>query len=50
MNRTSFKWYEFDVNVINQINVVVSTNESGYIVKFQYCDSLIFQNFMSGYD
>ena len=36
MNQTYFKWYEFDVNVVRILNVVASTNESEYTVKFQY--------------
>ena len=58
MNQTYFERYEFDVKVVNiliatcsyEINVVVSMNESKYIIKFQ-CSWLIYlQNFMSAYD
>ena len=55
MNQTYFKWFEFDVNVVHilitactyEINVVVSTNQSEYIVKFQYCWLTYTQNCMS---
>ena len=43
MNQTYFERYEFDVKVVDiliaacsyEINVVVSMNESKYIIKFQ---------------
>ena len=46
MNQTYFEWYELDVNIVRllisnytylEINIIVSMNESEYIVKFQYC-------------
>ena len=38
MNQTYVEWYEFDVNVcMHTHDVVVSTNESEYLVELQYC-------------
>ena len=60
INQTYLEWYEFDGNVVRiliatctyqSINVVVSMNESEFIVKFQYY-SLTYeynQNVMSAY-
>ena len=44
MKQTYLKWYQFNVNIAHILlatctykkKVVVSTNESDYIVKFQY--------------
>ena len=45
MNQIYFEYYEFDIKVVRiliateylNVNVVMSKNESEYIVKFQYC-------------
>ena len=57
-SQTYLDWYEFDANVVRiliatcsyQINIVVSANESKYIVKLRYCWLTYIQNFMSAYE
>ena len=59
MNQTYYEWYELDVNVVRILTatciykstlVVVSMNESQYVVNFQYCLLTYIQNFMSAYE
>ena len=59
MDQTYNEWYEFDVNVVRILittcaykstNIIVSTNKSKFVVKFQYCWHTYTQNLMSAYE